>query len=412
MQHARRVGVGAQARRPPCPTARAASRRRSRLLELAHDDVEGLPAARRLAGAAVDDEIVRPLGDVGIEVVHQHAQRGFLLPALAAQRGAARRANGARLRHGAHLSRVECAVNWYLADLVCGVRTGTCTITTHLVEARDAEEAYAKAIAIGEDVATAFVGLLPICTLRSRSRSRTAPSSRGRRGAAQRRRAAHGRRQGRARDLRRAADGGGRGGGGGGGDATDLRPPRVAGIAHAQIMIPPGGEAEARRFYGELLGLTEIEKPEPLRARGGLWMQAGDRAAAHRRRVARRRAHGDARARRLRGDAARRDRARGSSAPASPSSTASRSPGCAASSCAIRSATASSSWSGRRPTLPQAASRRRPRAFLARPPPPARRARRRGDRTTTPRARRRCGGRRRGRRTRANEACGSKATRS
>ena len=45
-----------------------------------------------LPGAAVDDEIVGPLGDVGIEIVHQHPQRGFLRPSLARQRRAARRA--------------------------------------------------------------------------------------------------------------------------------------------------------------------------------------------------------------------------------------------------------------------------------------------------------------------------------
>ena len=31
----------------------------------------------------------------------------------------------------------------------------------------------------------------------------------------------------------------------------------------------------ARRFYGELLGLPEIDKPEPLRARGGVWFALG-----------------------------------------------------------------------------------------------------------------------------------------
>jgi catechol 2,3-dioxygenase-like lactoylglutathione lyase family enzyme len=49
----------------------------------------------------------------------------------------------------------------------------------------------------------------------------------------------------------------------------------LLGILHAQIMIPLGREAEARAFYCELLGLTEIAKPEPLRARGGLWLQVG-----------------------------------------------------------------------------------------------------------------------------------------
>lgn len=49
----------------------------------------------------------------------------------------------------------------------------------------------------------------------------------------------------------------------------------IEGLDHVQIAAPHGCEAEARRFFGELLGLTEIEKPEPLRARGGVWFQAG-----------------------------------------------------------------------------------------------------------------------------------------
>ena len=49
----------------------------------------------------------------------------------------------------------------------------------------------------------------------------------------------------------------------------------VIAIDHVQIAAPPGCEAEARRFYGELLGLEEIEKPEPLRARGGCWFRVG-----------------------------------------------------------------------------------------------------------------------------------------
>ena len=67
------------------------------------DRVERLPVARRASRAAVHDEIVRPLGDVGIEVVHQHAQRGFLLPSLAGDarcRAARERARAARVRRG------------------------------------------------------------------------------------------------------------------------------------------------------------------------------------------------------------------------------------------------------------------------------------------------------------------------
>lgn len=48
-------------------------------------------------------------------------------------------------------------------------------------------------------------------------------------------------------------------------------------LHHAQITVPSGAEEEARRFYCELLGLPETEKPEALRARGGLWLQVGDR---------------------------------------------------------------------------------------------------------------------------------------
>lgn len=46
-------------------------------------------------------------------------------------------------------------------------------------------------------------------------------------------------------------------------------------IDHVQLAIPPGGEATARAFYAGLLGLTEIPKPEPMRARGGMWFAEG-----------------------------------------------------------------------------------------------------------------------------------------
>ncbi len=49
----------------------------------------------------------------------------------------------------------------------------------------------------------------------------------------------------------------------------------IVGIDHVQIAAPKGCETEARRFFGGVLGLAEIEKPEALRARGGCWFQAG-----------------------------------------------------------------------------------------------------------------------------------------
>jgi catechol 2,3-dioxygenase-like lactoylglutathione lyase family enzyme len=50
---------------------------------------------------------------------------------------------------------------------------------------------------------------------------------------------------------------------------------RVIGLDHVQLAAPAGCEAEARRFYGGLLGMDEIEKPPELRARGGLWFRCG-----------------------------------------------------------------------------------------------------------------------------------------
>ncbi len=49
-------------------------------------------------------------------------------------------------------------------------------------------------------------------------------------------------------------------------------------LHHVQVACPPGGEAEARRFYGAALGLTEVEKPTELAGRGGAWFRAYDGA--------------------------------------------------------------------------------------------------------------------------------------
>jgi catechol 2,3-dioxygenase-like lactoylglutathione lyase family enzyme len=48
-------------------------------------------------------------------------------------------------------------------------------------------------------------------------------------------------------------------------------------LHHVQVSCPVGGEDAARRFYAEGLGLTEVEKPAPLRGRGGAWFRAYDR---------------------------------------------------------------------------------------------------------------------------------------
>jgi catechol 2,3-dioxygenase-like lactoylglutathione lyase family enzyme len=46
-------------------------------------------------------------------------------------------------------------------------------------------------------------------------------------------------------------------------------------LSHVNITIPKGAEDIARRFYGELLKLPEIPKPESIRNRGGVWFDAG-----------------------------------------------------------------------------------------------------------------------------------------
>jgi catechol 2,3-dioxygenase-like lactoylglutathione lyase family enzyme len=56
---------------------------------------------------------------------------------------------------------------------------------------------------------------------------------------------------------------------------VDRGPVTILGIDHVQVAAPAGCEAEARAFYGGLLGLDELEKPEPMRARGGCWFRAG-----------------------------------------------------------------------------------------------------------------------------------------
>src|SRR6185503_18887400 len=96
------VGVGDQhARRPlvrPQDTDRLAALDQEGLVvlepaELAHDRVEGRPAAGRAPRAAIDHERIGVLRDRWVEVVHEHPQGRLLAPALAAQLRAAWRAD-------------------------------------------------------------------------------------------------------------------------------------------------------------------------------------------------------------------------------------------------------------------------------------------------------------------------------
>jgi len=47
-------------------------------------------------------------------------------------------------------------------------------------------------------------------------------------------------------------------------------------LDHVQLLIPAGQEERARAFYRDLVGLREIQKPESLISRGGLWFEMGD----------------------------------------------------------------------------------------------------------------------------------------
>lgn len=74
--------------------------------------VERAPVTGRLAGAAVDDQLGRVLGHLGVEVVHEHPQRGLLLPALGGQ---------ARPACGTHLARTTRLLLHHAGDLSADV---------------------------------------------------------------------------------------------------------------------------------------------------------------------------------------------------------------------------------------------------------------------------------------------------
>ena len=47
-------------------------------------------------------------------------------------------------------------------------------------------------------------------------------------------------------------------------------------IHHVQVTMPAGREADARAFYGGLLGFAEVAKPDNLAKRGGCWFETGN----------------------------------------------------------------------------------------------------------------------------------------
>ena len=59
--------------------------------------------------------------------------------------------------------------------------------------------------------------------------------------------------------------------------ASDAQSPTSTSLDHVQLAAPPGCEPAARAFFGGVLGLTELQKPHALSARGGAWFGLGDR---------------------------------------------------------------------------------------------------------------------------------------
>jgi catechol 2,3-dioxygenase-like lactoylglutathione lyase family enzyme len=46
-------------------------------------------------------------------------------------------------------------------------------------------------------------------------------------------------------------------------------------LHHVQVACPAGSEDALRAFYGDVLGMTEVPKPEVMARRGGAWFRAG-----------------------------------------------------------------------------------------------------------------------------------------
>ncbi|MFS0888835.1 VOC family protein [Peribacillus frigoritolerans] len=47
-------------------------------------------------------------------------------------------------------------------------------------------------------------------------------------------------------------------------------------IDHIQLAAPKGSEEAARKFFKNILGFDEVEKPEELKKRGGVWFEFGN----------------------------------------------------------------------------------------------------------------------------------------
>jgi len=52
--------------------------------------------------------------------------------------------------------------------------------------------------------------------------------------------------------------------------------PSIRRLQHASVSMSPSGNADARRFYGDVLGMREIQPPSGLKSMNVVWFSAGD----------------------------------------------------------------------------------------------------------------------------------------
>jgi catechol 2,3-dioxygenase-like lactoylglutathione lyase family enzyme len=50
----------------------------------------------------------------------------------------------------------------------------------------------------------------------------------------------------------------------------------ILSLDHVQVAAPPHCEDAARKFFGDLLGMRELEKPDNLQKQGGCWFACGE----------------------------------------------------------------------------------------------------------------------------------------
>ena len=61
--------------------------------------------------------------------------------------------------------------------------------------------------------------------------------------------------------------------------ADEISDDLIVGLDHVQVAVAPADEAQAKAFYGGVLGLIEVPKPASVVGRGGAWYRCGPESA-------------------------------------------------------------------------------------------------------------------------------------